>query len=76
MTALAELEIDGRFEHGQVVLNKQPALPEGARLHVRISIQQPKQPRRFPPEFFELAGSIPDLERPPQGDYEVREPLE
>ena len=30
----------------------------------------------WPPGFFErTAGSIPDLERAPQGEYEVREPL-
>jgi len=77
MTALTELEIDGRFEHGQVVLDRQPALPEGTRLHVRITVQQPKKPRKLPREFFELtAGTIPDMERPPQGEYEIREPLE
>ena len=77
MTALTELEVDGRFEHGQVVLNRQPALPEGAQLLVRISVQQPKMPRKLPREFFELtAGTIPEMERPPQGEYEVRESLE
>lgn len=30
----------------------------------------------WPPGFFErTAGTIPDLERPPQGEYEAREPL-
>ena len=70
------LEAVGRFEHGQIVLDAPPALPEGARLHIRITVQQPKKTRRLPPEFFELAGSIPDLERPPQGEYEVRESLD
>ena len=75
MSANATLEIAGRFERGHVVLDRQPVLPEGARLQVRIDVRQPKPLRKFPPEFFELAGSIPDLERPPQGEYEVREPL-
>ena len=84
MVAPTELEIDGRFERGQVVLDRQPALPEGARLHVRIKVEPPSRivdepvdANGWPIGFFErTAGQIPDLERPPQGEYEVREPLE
>lgn len=54
-----------------------------ADLEVTVTVQpvehQPaKTPEElgYPSDFFErTAGAIPDLERPPQGEYEVREPL-
>ena len=79
MTALTELEVDGRVEHGQIVMEKPPALPEGARLHIRITVEEEEEAidgKGWPIGFFErTAGSFPELERPPQGEYEVREPL-
>ena len=53
---------------------------------VRITILDPQDndtaalsmgvERGWPPGFFErTVGAIPDLERPPQGEYEEREPL-
>jgi len=77
MTALTELEVDGRFEHGQVVLDKPPAFPEGARLRIRVMAEPVKPRREWPEGFFErTAGQAdPSLERPPQGEYEIREPL-
>jgi len=82
MIAYADVEVEGRFEHGQVVLDKQPALPEGTRLHVRIKVKpvedEPVDANGWPIGFFErTAGQAdPSLERPPQGEYEVRESLE
>ena len=80
MTAIATpdvLETVGRFEHGQIVLDSPPTLPEGTELHIRITVRQPKKPRKLSQEFFDLtAGQFPELERLPQGEYEVREPLE
>ena len=74
------MEINGRFERGQVILDKQPALPEGVRLHVRITVEKNEEAvddNGWPLGFFEeTAGSCPDLERPPQGEYEIRESLE
>ena len=86
MTALTELEVDGRVERGQLVLDGQPALPEGARVHVRITVEKEKpaadeavDENGWPVGFFErFVGCIddPTFERPPQGEYEVREGLE
>jgi len=79
MTVHAALEADGRFERGQIVLDKPPPLPEGTRLHVRITVEPPPavDANGWPVGFFErTAGQIPDLERPDQGEYEIREPLE
>ena len=77
MTALTELEVDGRFEHGKIVLEKPPAWPEGARLRVRVTVESVTPKREWPKDFFErTAGQAdPSLERPPQGEYEVRESL-
>lgn len=71
------LESVGRFEHGQVVFDTPPTLPEGARLRIRIMVETARPKREWPKDFFErTAGQAdPSLERPPQGEYEVREPL-
>ncbi|MCL2646537.1 MAG: hypothetical protein FWD61_05970 [Phycisphaerales bacterium] len=78
MTIYAALEVDGRFERGQIVLDEPPALPEGTRLRVRIMVDSEKPKKEWPKDFFERTAGQADLslERPPQGDYEVREPLE
>ena len=83
MTAVAAdvLESVGRFEHGQVVFDSPPSLPEGARLRIRIMVEREKpavDENGWPAGFFErFAGCIddPTFERPPQGEYEVRESL-
>ena len=81
MSAATGLEISGRYEHGRVVLDEQPVLPEGVRLHIRITVEtKPAVDKNgWPIGFFErFAGCIgdPSFERPPQGEYEIREPLE
>ncbi len=76
MSTAMEMEIDGRFEHGRIVLEKPPALPEGARLHLRITVEPAARRNERLEKLLALAGSVPDLERPPQGEYEAREPLE
>jgi len=73
MTANATMEVEGRFEHGRIVLDNPPACPEGDRLHLRVTVESEKKRLE---RFLALAGSIPDLERPPQGEYEVRDWLE
>ena len=84
MTAIAVpdvLETVGRFERGQIVLDTPPALPEGVRLHIRITVEKKEEAvdeNGWPVGFFErFAGCIDDpaFERPPQGEYETREPL-
>ena len=47
MTALTELEIEGRFEHGQVILDRQPSFPEGTRLHIRITAENETSRKPF-----------------------------
>ena len=46
MTTPDVFEINGRFEHGQVVLDMQPSFPEGTRLHVRFTTKNeaPRKP--------------------------------
>jgi len=42
-----------------------------------VKLESVKTPEElgWPPGFFErTAGAIPDLERPPQGEYEARDP--
>ncbi len=75
MSAMPEkkLRLHGRYDHGRIILDKPPALPEGARLNVQIEMEEVDE-NGWPIGFFErTAGSIPDLERPPQGTYEARE---
>ena len=70
------MEINGRFERGHLILDRQPVLPEGVRLLVRITVETREEAvddNGWPLGFFEeTAGSCPDLERPPQGEYEIR----
>ena len=67
MGANAVLEGNGRFVNGHIVLDKPPALPEGAPLHVRITVRQPQKLCGFPPGFLKISGSIADLEHPGSG---------
>jgi len=54
----------GRTEAGQnVIVTVEPAPPSMTQAEWQEFINR-------------TAGSIPDLERPPQGEYEKREPLE
>ena len=66
------LEMDGRFERGQIVLESPPAWPEGARLHLRVTMTPAAHEKERLERLLALAGSVPDLERPPQGEYEAR----
>ena len=80
MTAIAAsnvLESAGRFEHGQVVFDTPLALPEGARLRIRIMVESAKPKKEWPKDFFARTAGQADstLERPPQGEYEIRESL-
>ena len=61
-----ELEIEGRFEQGRIVLDKPLPLPEGTRLHGRIQAQSlsPENDRERRERLMALAGSVPDLECP------------
>jgi len=70
MVTNAAVEVEGRIENGRIVLDDPPAWREGARLHLRITVESEQERLE---RFLALAGSVPDLERPPQLELEVRE---
>lgn len=78
MGAPTELEVDGRFERGLIVLDNPPAWPEGMRVHLRVTLDSaPSDPDQERWErFMALAGSVPDLECPRRLAAEASEPLE
>ena len=65
------LESVGRFEHGQIVLDTPPVLPEGARLHVRFTVEAKETDYGWPKGFFEsTAGQAdPDFWDPLPGEF-------
>jgi len=77
MVAPAVLEVEGCIENGRIVLDDPLVWPEGTRLHLRVMTESDAEAEKKRLErLLALAGSCPDLERPPQLELEVREPLE
>ncbi|MCL2641484.1 MAG: hypothetical protein FWD53_11600 [Phycisphaerales bacterium] len=74
MVTSAVLEVDGRIENGRIVLDDPPMWPEGTRLHLRVMMESDAKAEKERLErLLALAGSCPDLERPPQLELEERD---
>jgi hypothetical protein len=78
---MAAIEIQSRVgPDGRLVLDV-PVGSENANREVKVTIdgidrprsRQPMTQREWEDFILRTAGSIPDLERPPQGEYEKRE---
>lgn len=71
------IKLDTRVGHDGILKLEIPVEVTDADVEVIVVINR-KQKRGWPPGFFErTAGALADdpLERPPQGNYEERDPL-
>ncbi len=74
------ITLHGHADANGILTLQLPAEMADQELEIQVVVQRraPKK-RAWPPGYFErTAGSLADdpMERPPQGDYEEREPLE